>query len=142
MTGYYVLGIFVNREKPALHGLLSHRLMRSHAQECGGSFKDCRLCDRRLARARQHHQSEGRVPWSRFALLVERHLSRARVLHPYRHVLIDSRTGFTDTSGICTMLMPEVLVVVFSPNRQGMGVLELVREAMARLGSPLLPCTV
>ena len=27
----------------------------------------------------------GRIPWSRFALLVERHLPRARVLHPYPH---------------------------------------------------------
>src|SRR6059058_1199675 len=35
----------------------------------------------------------------------------------YRYVLIDSRTGFTDTSGICTMLIPEKLVVVFTPNR-------------------------
>jgi len=62
------------------------------------------------------------------------HLLRSlaeRLGRTYRHVLIDSRTGFTDTSGICTMLMPEVLVVVFTPNRQSMGVLELVREASA-----------
>jgi CO dehydrogenase nickel-insertion accessory protein CooC1 len=38
----------------------------------------------------------------------------------YRYVLIDSRTGLTDTSGICTMLMPERLVVVFNPNRQSL----------------------
>src|SRR5262249_45696667 len=36
----------------------------------------------------------------------------------YSYVLIDSRTGLTDTSGICTMLLPEVLVLVFSPNEQ------------------------
>jgi hypothetical protein len=33
-------------------------------------------------------------------------------------VLIDSRTGLTDTSGICVQLMPEKLVLVFAPNRQ------------------------
>lgn len=45
-------------------------------------------------------------------------------------VLIDSRTGYTDTSGICTSLMPEKLVVVFTPNRQSLiGVEELIRNA-------------
>ena len=54
-----------------------------------------------------------------------RHLSER-----FSYVLIDSRTGFTDTSGICTMLMPELLVVVFTPNLQSLhGVLDLVREA-------------
>jgi MinD-like ATPase involved in chromosome partitioning or flagellar assembly len=48
----------------------------------------------------------------------------------FRYVLIDSRTGYTDTSGICTSLMPEKLVIVFTPNRQSLtGVLELVRKA-------------
>ena len=48
----------------------------------------------------------------------------------YRYVLIDSRTGYTDISGICTSLMPEKLVVVFTPNRQSMiGVIELVYDA-------------
>ena len=36
----------------------------------------------------------------------------------YKYVLIDSRTGFTDTSGICPMLLPQKLVVVFTPNLQ------------------------
>jgi cellulose biosynthesis protein BcsQ len=48
----------------------------------------------------------------------------------FEYVLIDSRTGLTDTSGICTMLMPEKLVVVFTPNRQSFtGVENLIRKA-------------
>ncbi len=48
----------------------------------------------------------------------------------YRHVLIDSRTGISDISGICTSLLPEKLVVVFTPNRQSFtGVRELVQRA-------------
>jgi cellulose biosynthesis protein BcsQ len=48
----------------------------------------------------------------------------------YRWVLIDSRTGFTDAGGICTMLLPEKLVAVFTANRQSLeGVLELVSRA-------------
>jgi cellulose biosynthesis protein BcsQ len=53
-----------------------------------------------------------------------------RLAANYRYVLIDSRTGLTDTSGICTMLLPEILVAVFTPNRQSLtGVVDLVREA-------------
>lgn len=33
-------------------------------------------------------------------------------------VLIDSRTGFTDTGGVCTVQMPDTLVLVFAPNQQ------------------------
>jgi formylglycine-generating enzyme required for sulfatase activity len=54
----------------------------------------------------------------------------AQLARNYSFVLIDSRTGLTDTSGICTMLMPEVLVAVFTPNRQSLlGLVDLVREA-------------
>lgn len=49
----------------------------------------------------------------------------------YQYALIDSRTGETDTSGICTMLLPEKLVVVFTPNRQSLtGVEKLARRAL------------
>lgn len=48
----------------------------------------------------------------------------------YSYVLIDSRTGISDTSGITTMLMPEILVVVFTPNLQSLrGGLELISRA-------------
>lgn len=49
----------------------------------------------------------------------------------YGFVLIDSRTGVTDISGICTALLPEQLIVVFTPNQQSLtGVRELVVRAM------------
>lgn len=48
----------------------------------------------------------------------------------YAYVLIDSRTGITDVSGICTMLLPEKLVVVFTPNNQSLkGVIDIVRRS-------------
>jgi cellulose biosynthesis protein BcsQ len=48
----------------------------------------------------------------------------------YDYILIDSRTGFTDISGVCTSLMPERLVVVFTPNRQSLtGVVDLIAQA-------------
>jgi tetratricopeptide (TPR) repeat protein/cellulose biosynthesis protein BcsQ len=48
----------------------------------------------------------------------------------FDYTLIDSRSGITDISGICTTLLPEKLVVVFTPNRQSLtGIVRLVRDA-------------
>jgi eukaryotic-like serine/threonine-protein kinase len=53
-----------------------------------------------------------------------------RLKRRYRYVLIDSRTGITDTSNICTSLLPDKLVVVFTPNRQSLtGIKDLVQAA-------------
>ncbi len=53
-----------------------------------------------------------------------------RLANGYRYVLVDSRTGLTDISNICTSLMPELLVVVFTPNRQSLtGMEDMIRRA-------------
>ena len=53
-----------------------------------------------------------------------------KLVREYRYVLIDSRTGYTDISGICTSLMSEKLVVVFTPNRQNYtGITEIIKAA-------------
>ncbi len=68
-----------------------------------------------------------------------------RLKQHYQYVLIDSRTGATDTSGICTALMPEKLVTVFTPNRQSLeGVLELAGNATAyrKQSDDLRPLTI
>ncbi|MEW5959294.1 MAG: tetratricopeptide repeat protein [Chloroflexota bacterium] len=50
----------------------------------------------------------------------------------YAYCLIDSRTGVTDISGVCTTLMPEKLVAVFTPNRQSLyGLHNVVKQAVA-----------
>ena len=49
----------------------------------------------------------------------------------YGYCLIDSRTGVTDVSGICTTLLPEKLVGVFTPNRQSLfGLLDITAKAI------------
>ena len=54
----------------------------------------------------------------------------------YAYCLMDSRTGFTDVGGICTMLMPEKLVTVFTPNRQSLyGALDYLEAVEYRRGS-------
>jgi cellulose biosynthesis protein BcsQ len=54
-------------------------------------------------------------------------------------VLIDSRTGITDIGGICTILLPDVLVTLFTTNDQSViGVADVVRRAkMARERLPV-----
>jgi tetratricopeptide (TPR) repeat protein/DNA-binding CsgD family transcriptional regulator/cellulose biosynthesis protein BcsQ len=77
-----------------------------------------------------------RVSNFRWDILYERMPSLIPTLIEYlserfTYVLIDSRTGITDTSGICTMLMPELLVLVFTPNLQSVdGVIGLIRDAI------------
>jgi cellulose biosynthesis protein BcsQ len=48
-------------------------------------------------------------------------------------ILIDSRTGITDIGGICTVQLPDFLVVLFTANMQSLrGSLEVVRRAQKR----------
>jgi cellulose biosynthesis protein BcsQ len=59
--------------------------------------------------------------WKRFYQLGGRGLLerfRTLLIDQYDFVLIDSRTGVSDTSGICTMQMPDVLVACLTLNRQ------------------------
>jgi cellulose biosynthesis protein BcsQ len=45
---------------------------------------------------------------------------KERLRADYDYVLIDSRTGISDTSGICTVQMPDELVICFTLNQQSM----------------------
>jgi MinD-like ATPase involved in chromosome partitioning or flagellar assembly/WD40 repeat protein len=45
-------------------------------------------------------------------------LAKEKMRAEYDYILIDSRTGVSDTSGICTVQMPDVLVVCFTLNNQ------------------------
>lgn len=63
---------------------------------------------------------------------------RASMLREYEYVLIDSRTGVSDTSGICTVQLPDKIVVCFTLNRQSIegaaSVAHSIVEARARAG--------
>jgi MinD-like ATPase involved in chromosome partitioning or flagellar assembly len=48
----------------------------------------------------------------------------------FDYVLIDSRSGFSDIAGICTAILPEKLVAVFTPNIQSLnGIRNVARKA-------------
>ncbi|HTE33078.1 MAG TPA: AAA family ATPase, partial [Chryseolinea sp.] len=56
---------------------------------------------------------------------------REHWLDQYDLILIDSRTGLTDSSGICSIHMPDILVLMFTPNEQSFyGVTEVARKAV------------
>lgn len=68
-----------------------------------------------------------------------------RAAELYDYVLIDSRTGLNDISGICTTLLPDELVIVFTPNHQSlMGGIETARRAVnyRRESADIRPLTV
>lgn len=70
---------------------------------------------------------------------------REMLISRYAYCLVDSRTGVTDISGICTTLLPEKLIAVFVPNRQNLdGLLNVVYQATEyrRLSSDLRPLAV
>lgn len=45
---------------------------------------------------------------------------KTRLREEYDYVLINSRTGVSDTAGICTVQMPDILVLLFTYNNQSM----------------------
>ena len=66
---------------------------------------------------------------------------RSHVRREYDYVLIDSRTGVSDTAGVCTVQMPDALVVCFTYNNQSIrgasAIAESVFGARQRLGAAL-----
>ena len=69
---------------------------------------------------------------------------RKRLKRDYDYILLDSRTGVSDTSGICTVQMPDQLVVCFTCNNQSItgsaAVVESIleqREGAGRKGEVL-----
>jgi cellulose biosynthesis protein BcsQ len=72
-------------------------------------------------------------------------LARARqhLKDRYDHVLIDSRTGLSDTSGICTVQMPDALAVCFTLNNQSVeGAADVARSVRRQRGGDLRILTV
>jgi len=64
----------------------------------------------------------------------------------YDFILIDSRTGYSDTSGICTYYLPDILVLLFTANQQSVeGTLDVavkVENARQKLKVDRMPVTI
>jgi len=55
---------------------------------------------------------------------------REQMMREYDYILLDSRTGLSDTSGICTVLLPDDLIVCFTPNIQSIEGASAVAESV------------
>jgi formylglycine-generating enzyme required for sulfatase activity/MinD-like ATPase involved in chromosome partitioning or flagellar assembly len=55
-----------------------------------------------------------------------------RLKEQYDFVLIDSRTGVADTSGICTVHMPDIVVLCFTYNLQSMRGIAAVAQSISK----------
>ena len=66
---------------------------------------------------------------------------RARLKASYDYVLIDSRTGVSDISSICTVQMPDLLVVPFTLNHQSIegAAVSAASIQAQRAGLPIFP---
>lgn len=63
-----------------------------------------------------------------YLLFEDLKLQWERVIEP-DYVLIDSRTGYTDVSGICTRQLPNAVVALFFPNDQNLrGLINVVKD--------------
>ncbi len=60
---------------------------------------------------------------------------RAQLVEQADVILIDSRTGYTDAGGICTIQIPDGVVLVTAPNQQSLEGIDRVARSIAQ-GSP------
>jgi hypothetical protein len=57
---------------------------------------------------------------------------RSKFIEAYDFILIDSRTGYSDTSGICTYFMPDILTLLFTANNQSVqGSIEVADKSLS-----------
>lgn len=59
-----------------------------------------------------------------------------QIVNP-EYVLIDSRTGHTDTGGICTRQLPDAVAIIFFPNEQNLrGLTKVVQDIRSEARKP------
>jgi MinD-like ATPase involved in chromosome partitioning or flagellar assembly len=91
----------------------------------------------------QYSQRFHRIDWEYlyrerggYLLFEDLKLQWAEVLEP-DYVLIDSRTGHTDTGGICTRQLPDAVTILFFPNEQNLrGLQTVVEEIRSEAAAP------
>lgn len=65
---------------------------------------------------------------------------KQKMREEYDYVLVDSRTGVSDTAGICTVQLPDTLVVCFTLNTQSIeGAAAVAESVAAQRGLPVFP---
>lgn len=122
---------------PGIEDPLAFANAQRHAVPLEFPFPDPKSCLHFLGAGRQEAAYATRVrnfDWSAFYArldgqgFIEKLSERFR--EQYDYVLVDSRTGVADTSGICTMQIPDTVVLCFTYNRQSMRGVEAVGKSI------------
>lgn len=87
--------------------------------------------------------SFGQIDWQelyerrRGYLLLEDMKAQWKQMIQPDYVLIDSRTGHTDTCGICTRQLPDAVIILFFPNEQNLrGLTKVIRDIRSEANAP------
>ena len=95
------------------------------------------------ARQSMYATNLGRIDWGElydrhdgYLLFEDIREQWKRVVEP-DYVLIDSRTGYTDTGGICTRQLPDAVAILFFPNEQNLqGLDKVVQDIRSEASGP------
>ena len=105
--------------------------------------EDGRLWIMPSGRSETYTATFGRVDWAElyerrdgYLLFEDLKEQWRRAVQP-DYVLVDSRTGHTDSSGICTRQLPDSVVILFFPNEQNLrGLTQVVRDIRSEADEP------
>jgi MinD-like ATPase involved in chromosome partitioning or flagellar assembly len=127
------------RRPVGMEDLTDLAVARRHAVPLEFPFESSEGCVHFLSAGRQTPDYAGRVQDFDWQAFYERwggeeflDAFRQKSKEAYDYVLIDSRTGLSDTSGICTMQMPDTVVLCFTYNRQSIKGVEAVAYSISK----------
>ena len=133
-------------EVPGIIDFVAEYVKSGKAPDVAGYIGDCpdigeeggKLWIMPSGRADTYAATLGQIDWvdlyerrDGYVLFEDLRKQWSRAVQP-DYVLIDSRTGHTDSSGICTRQLPDSVVILFFPNEQNLrGLTQVVRDIRA-----------
>lgn len=139
------------KETPGIIDFVAEYLRSGQAPDVAEYIGDCsdigdgggKLCIMPSGKIDTYAATLGQIDWmdlyeqrDGFVLFEDLRKQWSQTIEP-DYVLIDSRTGHTDTSGICTRQLPDSVVVLFFPNDQNLrGLAQVVQEMRAEANEP------
>lgn len=138
----------VEEPLPGLVDYVAEYLETGQAPDVGGFVGESPAVNNVLvmpsgAMARGYASSFGQIDWGALYaerdgyLLFEDLKAQWQEAFSPDYVLVDSRTGFTDTGGICTRQLPEAVTVLFFPNEQNLrGLAKVVADVRSEAEPP------
>ena len=133
-------------EAPGVIDFVGEYLASDQAPEIEGFVSEAALDGLWFMRSgaqQRYTASFGQIDWQElyerrngYLLFEDMKAQWKQVLQP-DYVLIDSRTGHTDTCGICTRQLPDAVTILFFPNEQNLrGLTKVVQDIRSEANAP------